>query len=279
MKELNQCYEEMLKHFFKEENKQSSSCPELTFLFASPGAGKTTYVRPKISQKYPPQEQPINLEIDELKAFIPVEKREKGADALIEDWFLKVVDKAIAEKRNLIITRQKNLLLPKQTMDIFKKAKENGYKTNASFLALDKERSRLGMIHRYEHALADYANKKDDIENYPRKPSLLRHYIFFKAIPIVSKACELSKYVDNIDVYDRQGIILSQLDKSTKTKSRTSPLRAILKERDRDWNYLEKNKFNRRTGEVIAKMSERGAGVLDVLKFKFLVKTSKNQKD
>lgn len=275
MNRSEQSYREMEKHFLPPLTMpQESGTPRLIFVFASPGAGKSTYVKPVLNRLIT-HGAAVNLEIDELKTFIPAGLDiAKTADA----WFSRLVDKAIEERRSIIIFRQRSMLRPGQTLGIYKKAKACGYLTQASFVALDKERSRLGMVHRYEFAL-DKAMREGtlDRENYPRKPDFLCHYIFYKALPATLCACSLCKAVDIVDVYDRQGARLAYEDKAAGVSSRLSPFRAVRHERTRGWNIWEINKFNRRRGEAETKMKEHGRSLFERLKFRFLTATFKNR--
>ncbi len=136
------------------------------------------------------------------------------------------------------------------------------------------------MIHRYEFALDNQQqNSKMDIKNYPRKPDFLRHYIFFKALPIITKMSEISSTVDKVDVYDRDGRHLAFLDKLKKLRSKDTPLRALLKERHRAWLLPDCNKFNRRRKKVVEKMKKRGAKAWEFIRFRFLTDTFKNHRD
>lgn len=268
-------YQKMEEHFLPPQTfPQDGAAPRLIFVFASPGAGKSTYVKPVLNRMLQPGAA-VNLEIDELKTFIP-----SGADVnkTANEWFEHFVNRAIVERRNIIIFRQRSMLQPAQTLEIYKKAKAVGYVTQAAFVALDKERSRLGMVHRYEFAL-DNAVRTEGIDraNYPRKPDFLRHYVFYKALPATLHACSLCKAVDIVDVYDRQGVRLAYEDKTTGQHSPQPPSRALRFERTRDWNIWEKNKFNRRRDEAETKMKEHGRSFFERLKFRFLTATFKNK--
>lgn len=270
-----QAYRKMEEHFLQPQTlPQDGVSPSLIFVFASPGAGKTTYVKPVLNKLLKPA-RAVNLEIDELKTFIPA-----GSDLnkTADSWFVRIVGKAIEERRSIIIFRQRNMLQPGQTLEIYKRAKAAGYLTQASFVALDKERSRLGMVHRYEFALDNVVGKGEiDRENYPRKPDFLRHYIFYKALPVMLHVCSHSKAVDVVDVYDRQGRCLAYDDKTTGRNSPQSPSRAMRFERTRSWNVWEINKFNRRRNEAETKMKEHGRSLFKIIKFRFLTSTFKNK--
>lgn len=250
--------------------------PRIIFVFASPGAGKSTRIKPLLQKTF--SAPAAMIEIDELKAFIP--EGEKNNAKTADAWFNRMIGGAIDLKYNLVIFRQRNMLVPAQTRGILQKAQAEGYQTEVCIVALDKARSRLGMIHRYECALENHQKNPDaeNVGNYPRKPDFLKHYIFFKALPVVAKMSELSGCVDKVEVYDRNGSRLAFLDKKSGLKSRATPLQALRQERSRSWIYLERNKFNRRCREASEKMKQRGAGVWERLKFRFLTETAQSRK-
>lgn len=275
MNAQEQAYRKMEVYFLTPRCRASDTePPRLVFVFASPGAGKSTLVKSRLNGQFA-ETGAVNLEIDELKTFIPAGQNvAKTADA----WFLRLIDKAISERRSLLVFRQRNMLLPGQTRRLYQKAKAAGYVTQASFLALDKERSRLGMVHRYEFALENEVRTPElNRVNYPRRPDFLCHYIFYKALPVMQHACSFWKSVDVVDVYDRQGERLAWHDKRTGQGSPLTPSRAIRCERTRRWNIWEKNKFNRRRAEAETKMKEHGRGWFALLKFKLLTLTSKSR--
>ncbi len=248
--------------------------PRIIFVFSSPGAGKSTRIKPLLEESF--ATKPALLEIDELKAFIPENDTNKVQTA--DRWFNRILEEAVNLRYNLIVFRQRNMLMPQQTRKILQQAQKNGYQTEVCIVALDKKRSRLGMIHRYEFALDNQQQSgKTDIENYPRKPDFLCHYIFFKALPIITKMSEKSSLVDKVDVYDRDGKHLAFLDKLKKLKSKDTPLRALLKERHRAWLQHDCSKFDRRRKEVIEKMKKRGAKTWEFIRFRFLTNTFKNR--
>jgi len=250
--------------FTKDTENVSKQNPRLIFVFASPGAGKSTSVKPILAKSFT-HSNPVMLEIDELKA---LSSDAKNSD-LIRNIFLACVNKAIEEKRSLIIFRQRCMLEPNLTKHIYQKAKANGYQTQATFLALDIKRSRLGMIYRYEKALkASVESNKFDITNYPRKPCFMRHYIFFKMLPIVALACKKSKNIDIINVYDREGNLLAEDNRINNSKTKKDILQAIIQERSRSWSKSEINKFNARREETENSIKARTKGLLEVLKLK-----------
>lgn len=275
MDTLEKSYQQMQAHFLTPESfAKEGEVPRLMFVFGSPGVGKSTCLKPKLNSFFE-NSKPINLEIDEFKTFVP---QVQNVNKLTDEWFARLTNKAIEEKRNIIIFRQRSMLAPTQTFGLYKKAKENGYFTQAVVMALDKERSRLGMVHRYECALENARKTGQfDRENYPRKPDFVRHYIFFRALPIIATACTKLKEIDRIDVYDRQCVLLASQDKTTGKKTKQTPIQALLKERHRSWNIWEKNRFNRQRFEAAEKMKERGSNRLEMLKFKFLTATPKNK--
>lgn len=262
-------------HFFKPFLKcEKNSEPHLYFVFSSPGAGKSTNIKSLIKDKLGTN-QPIIFEIDELKSFIP---EDSNLIDVTNKWFLRLTDKAISEKRSLVIMRLRNMLKPMQTLDIYNKAKSAGYTTHASFVALDKVRSRLGMIHRYEYALDDNnLDEQHKIESYPRKPDFTKHYIFYKILPVVLACCCHSKAVDVIEVFDREKNKLAWWNKKSGEKSEISPLRALFNERHRKWEDWEKNKFNNRCMQAKIKLEEHNRSFIDMIKFKLLTKTHKNR--
>ncbi len=249
--------------------------PRMVFVFSSPGAGKSTRSKPLLQKSF--ATSPVLLEIDELKAFIPAGD---NIDKTADDWFCRIVDGALDLKYNIIIFRQRSMLQLKQTRDYLKKARQNGYRTEVCILALDKQRSRLGMVHRYEFALENYLKNPaaDDVQNYPRKPDFIKHGVFFAALPIIVRMSEKSKYVERIDVYSRQGEHLAFLDKNSNLKSELTPLQALRKERRRPWIYLERNKYNHRRQEVEEKMRQRKAGLWDKMMFRWMTSTAKSRK-
>ncbi len=272
---LEQSYREMEDYFL--ETLRFSTRPEtprLIFVFASPGAGKSTNIKPRLNKMFA-ENKVVNLEIDELKTFIP-----KGCDVAktANEWFLRLVDKSVADKRNIMIFRQRSMLKPQQTWYIYQKAKEAGYITQAVFLALDKERSRLGLIHRYEFAIENALGKPEDNRaSYPRRPDFLSHYIFYKAMPIFLQRCKVSPDVDIIDVYDRRGKHLAWSNKLTGEHSTEGVEHALLRERTRQWDGVEKDTFNRRCSEAQEKMKAHGRSWFDYLKFRILTYTRKSK--
>ena len=275
MKTREQSYQEMEQYFLTSRSVMlKNEAPRLIFVFASPGAGKSTNIKPRLNELFV-ETGAVNLEIDELKTFIP---QGEDVDKTADEWFLCLLDKAISQKRNILIFRQRNMLLPGQTLGLYRKAKRAGYVTQASFLALDKERSRLGMVHRYEFALENaIQNRELNRTNYPRYPNFLSHYIFYKAMPMVIRACDLSKAVDIVDVYDRQGKKIAWKDKRSGEQSVFSPLQALSHERGRSWEAWEKLKFIRRRQEAENKMEQHGRSRFERLKFKILTYTSKSK--
>lgn len=275
MDELEQSYQKMEEHFLSSRSSRyENDKPQLIFVFASPGAGKSSNIKPILNWQLRPKTI-VNLEIDELKTFIPY-----GAniDKTANDWFLRLVDRAIEQRRSIVIFRQRNMLQLKQTFNIYKKAQNAGYLTQATFLALDKERSRLGMIHRYEFALDNTLGGNEiDRENYPRRPKFLSHYIFYKALPVMLNVCSLSKTVDIVNVYDRNGVRLAYEDKKTGQRSSLSASQALRHERNRVWSPNEISRFNRRRDEAETKMKEHGRSFFEKLKFHFLTATPKNK--
>lgn len=155
----------------------------MVFVFSSPGAGKSTRIKPLLQKSF--ATSPVLLEIDELKAFIPAGD---NIDKTADDWFCRIVDGALDLKYNIIIFRQRSMLQLKQTRDYLKKARQNGYRTEVCILALDKQRSRLGMVHRYEFALENYLKNPaaDDVQNYPRKPDFIKHGVFLPLCRLLS---------------------------------------------------------------------------------------------
>lgn len=257
-------------HFFtKDTENKSGRKPRLIFVFSSPGAGKSTSIKPVLQRSFS-ESKPVALEIDELKALI---SDGTNVDA-VRLYFVECIKKAIAEKRSLIIFRQRSMLEPNLTKHIYKTAKDNGYETQATFLALDKKRSRLGMIYRYEQALKKTMESGElDIKDYPRKPEFIKHYMFFKMIPITAMACSKTKSIDIVNVYDREGNLLAENDRLTKNKIGNGILEAIHRERSRKWSDWEVEKFRHSYKESESSMKSRASGFIERIKLKFFAKS------
>lgn len=265
-------YQKAENYFFSPKTPKAEQ-PYFIFVFASPGAGKSTNIKPLLKEQF--KEKPVIIEVDELKSFIPASQ---DIDKTANDWFIKLVDKAISEKRHIVIFRQRNMLKPQQTQRLYQKAKKAGYITQAKIVALDKVRSRLGIIHRFEHAVDTlYQDETSQIENYPRKPDFIKHYIFYQALPIITDICSRSDLVDIVEVYDRERNKIAWQNKLTGENSLQTPLQALKRERTRAWAPWEKEKFNRRCKEAKAKMKMHRRSWVDFMKFKLLTFTTKNK--
>ena len=266
-------YQRAENYFFSQKTRKAEQ-PYFIFVFASPGAGKSTNIKPLLKEQFN-QDKPVIIEVDELKSFIP---EGMDIDKTTNDWFIKLVDKAISERRHVVIFRQRNMLKPQQTRRLYQKAKKAGYITQAKIVALDKVRSRLGVIHRYEHAVDTlHQDETSQIENYPRKPDFIKHYIFYKALPVITDICSRSDLVDIVEVYDRERNKIAWQNKLTGEKSAQTPLQALKRERTRSWAPWEKEKFNRRYKEAEAKMKMHHRSWVDFVKFKWLTFTTKNK--
>ena len=206
---------------------------------------------------------------DELKAFLP--EGEERNPQMADEWFNRIVDEAVKLRYNLVIFRLRNMLLPGQTARILRHAREHGYQTEVDILALDRRRSTLGMIHRYEQALENQ-NKSapKDVVNYPRRPEFAKHFILFKALPVVTGLCEKSKLVDKINVYDRQGNRLAWQNKISGTRSELSPSQALRQERKRRWLLCEKARYQLQRREDIEKMKRRRSAFRELWTAKIL---------
>lgn len=99
----------------------------MVFVFSSPGAGKSTRIKPLLQKSFALLRV---VEIDELKAFIP---DGDNIDKTADDWFCRIVDGALDLKYNIIIFRQRSMLQLKQTRDYLKKARQNGYRRKSVF--------------------------------------------------------------------------------------------------------------------------------------------------
>lgn len=63
-------FEKIKNHFFTSDNENKSGIkPHMIFCFSSPGAGKTTSIKPILLESFI-EHNPVVLEIDELKAFM-----------------------------------------------------------------------------------------------------------------------------------------------------------------------------------------------------------------
>lgn len=273
MDKLETAYLEAEEYFLLPAAKGLDN-PHCIFVFASPGAGKSVNVKKNINRKLA-GEKPVNLEADALKSFVPAGE---PIDEVVAVWFKRLTDKIIEQKRNVLIFRQRNMLELPQTFGIYKKAKENGYTTQAVFLAIDKKRSRLGMIHRYEMALEKAAVQLEfDRENYPRKPSFFRHYVFYKAIPIALRVLSRSRYPDKIEVCDREGRVLAFKDRISGDESIVSPLTALRRERRRHLTEKERHLFDAHKQEAEMKMRGRGVSEKDIRRMSLWTRFSRNK--
>lgn len=253
----------------------SNEQARIIFVFGSPGAGKSTNIKPLLLKDF--AISPVCIEIDELKAFLPKDQEQDAQ--LTDEWFNQMVKEAINLRYNLVIFRLRNMLLPTQTQNILKQAKNNGYQTEIDILALDRKRSTLGMIHRYELALekqiqSPQSNK--DIANYPRPPQFLKHYMFFKVLPIVTKWSQNSDLVDKINVYDREGHHLAWQDKRNQKTSNLSPIEALRQERHRHWHNNEKVLYEEQHRQAFDKMKSRKASLKEILVAKMLTFFGRN---
>lgn len=267
--QLNEDFIQACNYFFTGKKQTSAEeKPRIIFVFGSPGAGKSTKIKPLLLRSF--NIPPVCLEIDELKAFVP--QGEEQNTVLIDEWFNKLVQEAVNLRYNLVIFRLRNMLLPAQTRNILKQAKESGYQTETAILALDRRRSTLGMVYRYELALEKQfqtLQKDKDIVNYPRPPQFLKHYMLFKALPIVTKFSQVSNLVDKIDVYDRECNHLAWIDKIAHTKSKISPLQALKQERHRSWKNEETKQYHEQRTQSLKKMKSRQASLKELWMAKF----------
>ena len=268
--QLNEDIIQVCNYFFSGKKQHSAEeKPRIIFVFGSPGAGKSTKIKPLLLRSF--NIPPVCLEIDELKAFLP--QGEEQNTALIDEWFNKMVQEAMDLRYSLVIFRLRNMLLPVQTRNILKQAKERGYQTEIAILALDRRRSTLGMVYRYELALEKQfqtLQKDKDIVNYPRPPQFLKHYMLFKALPIVTKFSQSSSLVDKINVYDREGNHLAWIDKIKNSKSKISPLQALKQERHRSWNNEETIHYHEQRTLSLKKMKSRQASLKELIIAKVL---------
>lgn len=272
MNKLETAYLEAEEYFLLSSAKGLDK-PHCIFVFASPGAGKSVNVKKNINRRLA-GEKPVNLEADALKSFVPAGE---PIDEVVAVWFKRLMGKIIEEKRNVLIFRQRNMLELHQTFGIYKKAKENGYITQAVFLAIDKKRSRLGMIHRYEMALEKAAEHSEfDRENYPRKPSFFRHYVFYKAIPIALQVLSRSGQPDKIEVCDREGKMLAYKDKISGEESMISPVTALRRERRRHLTEKERQLFDAHKQEAEMKMRGRGVSEQEIRRIRLWTRFSRN---
>ncbi len=107
--------------------------PRIIFVFSSPGAGKSTRIKPLLEESF--ATKPALLEIDELKAFIPENDTNKVQTA--DRWFNRILEEAVNLRYNLIVFRQRNMLMPQQTRKILQQAQKNGYQTEVCIVALE----------------------------------------------------------------------------------------------------------------------------------------------
>lgn len=266
--EKNEHFIQVCNYFFTgKQQVPAGEQPRLIFVFGSPGAGKSTNIKPLLLKSF--QTSPACLEVDELKAFLP--EGEEQNPQMADEWFNRIVDEAVKLRYNLVIFRLRNMLLPGQTARILRHAREHGYQTEVDILALDRRRSTLGMIHRYEQALENQ-NKSapKDVVNYPRRPEFAKHFILFKALPVVTGLCEKSKLVDKINVYDRQGNRLAWQNKISGTRSELSPSQALRQERKRRWLLCEKARYQLQRREDIEKMKRRRSAFRELWTAKIL---------
>ena len=251
---LEKAYHLMEEYFIPRDIAAASSDnPKLFFIFGAPGTGKSSTLKPMLNKMYE-NDKLIHLEVDDLKLFIP-----KGYDVahVADAWVGRILNTILQKKLSVVIYRQRNLLQLSQTKQILQNAKQNGYTTFVDFLALDKVRSRLNMAKRYENNLNTLPpNQQLNQDLYLRKPSYVRHYIFYKAIPMVAKICTRLDTVDVINVYDQNARLLLNYAKNSSETAK--PAEVILQERNRPLSQQEKEKFNQEKEIVLNNMKKRG---------------------
>jgi len=264
----NEQFAQACNYFFAGKKQvPAGEQPRLIFVFGSPGAGKSTNIKPLILESF--QTPPVCLEVDEMKAFLP--EGEKRNPKIADEWFNQIVNKAVKQRYNLVIFRLRNMLLPEQTARILRHARRHVYRTEVDILALDRRRSTLGMIHRYEQALENlHKSEAKDVVNYPRRPEFAKHFILFKALPVVTGLSEKSNLIDKINVYDREGNHLAWQDKTDGTRSELSPLQALRQERKRRWLQSEKARYQLQRLQDIEKMKNRKAAFRELLAARLL---------
>ena len=242
-----------------------NNTPKLAYVFASPGAGKSSKLRHLLAKEFPVDDVPVIVEIDELKHFAPEEMQGKDRLRLVDSWYKRIIDKAFENGRSILIFRSKDMVHYNRTRNILKKAKDRGFTTEINFLAINREKSRLGMVYRYEKALKNMFEGNLDHTNYPRKPKFFYHYIYYKSLPETAKCCIKDSLVDKIRVFNRDGEQLSYINKADNSKSETGILNSIKNERERSWTVEEITDYNRQVDDVKNMMRERGASHRETL--------------
>ncbi|MDR1694383.1 MAG: zeta toxin family protein [Lactobacillaceae bacterium] len=263
-----QQFEKACEHFFGEQTAAAGK-PTFRMVFASPGAGKTSILKPLFQKEAKDGENPIMLEFDEIKAFVPKNPNKKQRMSFSDKLFADLVEKAIEEKRSINIFRPSTMRHPTQAFALYKKAKDKGYNTEAAFLAVDKRKSRLGILYRYEKALENGINS---IANYPRPPKLLYHYLYFKAIPFIVQSCDRHREVDVVRVFDRSGNLIAFNNKITNEKSKTSPRKALASERKRKWSEEEQTEHCEKSAEIKKLQSKRTLSLNEIMTTKLALK-------
>jgi GTPase SAR1 family protein len=257
-------FDKMYQHIFGKEKREPHKNPKFSYVFASPGAGKTSLMKQFLDKEYPNGEKPIILEIDEMKYFIPADLNKDERMKIADKWYHKLIDMAITERQSFISLNIREMVYINRALNTYKKAKDNGYVTEANFLAVNKKKSRLGIISRYEKALKNMIYGKNNCKNYPRKPKFFNHYIFYKAAPIMTAVCSNSNNVDIVRVFDRDGNLLSIYKNTQLQNSKISPLKALIKERHRLWNKEEEQQYKNQREESLGLMRERNASKKEI---------------
>lgn len=245
-------------HILGKGERQPAKNPKLSFIFASPGAGKSSILKQNIVKEMVADSQPVVIEIDELKYFAKDAPKEERK-AIIDEWYNRIIDQALETKQNIIILRSKDMVHYGRAATTLNKAKQHNYNTEVNFLAVDKRKSRLSMTLRYEKALKNMFSGNSDFTNYPRKPKFFYHYVYFKSLPLAAEKCCKDKDVDLVRVFNRDGELLAFDNKISHQKSAQSPKKAIKAERKRPWSESEKKRFSEEKDQMQAFMKDRKA--------------------
>ena len=98
--EKNEHFIQVCNYFFTgKQQVPAGEQPRLIFVFGSPGAGKSTNIKPLLLKSF--QTSPACLEVDELKAFLP--EGEERNPQMADEWFNRIVDEAVKLRYNLVI--------------------------------------------------------------------------------------------------------------------------------------------------------------------------------
>lgn len=104
--EKNEHFIQVCNYFFTgKQQVPAGEQPRLIFVFGSPGAGKSTNIKPLLLKSF--QTSPACLEVDELKAFLP--EGEERNPQMADEWFNRIVDEAVKLRYNLVIFRLRNM--------------------------------------------------------------------------------------------------------------------------------------------------------------------------